>query len=168
MRRVEFLWARWLETDRLYSYGAAPRRLERLRFVSGPLAESVGFVHPSQVLRGCHLVPAFAHGRTLDYLPTTETSVLRDEDGDWKYYYMNRFVLINSHFDCDASCLTYFDRRFCDRDIFARCAGLGLGDKASIAPTVEVMVAQPKDITITNFDIVSPINTLWQTLRSGM
>ncbi|KAJ3537255.1 hypothetical protein NM688_g6717 [Phlebia brevispora] len=74
-RRVEFLWVRWLETDPTWIASPATRRLDRVQYVS---EDAFGFLDPATVIRGCHLIPAFHHGR--------------DIAGGWKYQYVDRFV----------------------------------------------------------------------------
>ncbi|KAJ7858960.1 hypothetical protein B0H14DRAFT_3447001 [Mycena olivaceomarginata] len=64
-----------------------------------------GFLDPDEVIRGSHLIPAFAHGPTD---PVTYTTLARkgDEFDDWRYHYVNFFV---------------------DRDMFMRYLGGGVG-----------------------------------------
>jgi hypothetical protein len=89
--RIEFLWVRWLELDPSYRGGYCKLRLHRLRFVKGTDERAFGFVDPSDVVRAVHLIPAFHHGKTTDYLdPSIARSMDHDdEDEDWKYYYVN-------------------------------------------------------------------------------
>lgn len=56
-------------------------------FFSGSGGEAFGFVDPAHIIRGCHLIPAFSHGRTDEYLPP---SIVRDPEGDWRVFYANR------------------------------------------------------------------------------
>ncbi|KAJ3558432.1 hypothetical protein NM688_g934 [Phlebia brevispora] len=100
-RRLEFLWVRWLEIDPTWISGPGTRRLERVQYAT---EEAYSFLDPATVIRGCHLIPAFHYGRDVDL---TARSVAHTPGGDWKYYYVDRFV---------------------DRDMGARFAGLGLGN----------------------------------------
>ena len=52
-----------------------------------------GFLDPSLVLRGCHLIPAFNDGRTSDLL-TAPLTIARppDEVDDWVAFYVNMHV----------------------------------------------------------------------------
>jgi len=53
-------------------------------------ADAFGFIDPADVLRCCHLIPAFADGKQhIDGIGISRNS--RDAD-DWKYYYINRCV----------------------------------------------------------------------------
>ncbi|KAI0039303.1 hypothetical protein FA95DRAFT_1451096, partial [Auriscalpium vulgare] len=103
-RRIEFLWVRWMENDPSWSHGTHTSRLERVQFVrQGGGTRAFGFVDPAHVVRGCHLIPAFHYGRTNVLLGS---SVARDPAGDWRYFYVNRFV---------------------DRDTMVRNLGVGIG-----------------------------------------
>jgi len=61
----------------------------RVSFVpqSGIPGEAFGFVDPSHVIRGCHLLPIYDLGQTHDRLGA---SMFRDEKGDWRAFYANR------------------------------------------------------------------------------
>ena len=89
-RSIEFLWVRWLEDDPTWVSGPATRTLERVRFAS---ESPVGFVDPQTVIRGCHLIPAFAHGRVVN---NWTDSVACFPGGDWSYFYVNRY---GAHFN---------------------------------------------------------------------
>ncbi|KAI9057376.1 hypothetical protein FKP32DRAFT_1745228 [Trametes sanguinea] len=91
-RRYSFLHVRWFEHDTTYTSGALARRLDRIRFVPHASGDAFGFIDPSHVIRACHLIPAFHHGRTKDYVPAS--AIARDPDGDWRYYYVNRYVCL--------------------------------------------------------------------------
>ncbi|KAF8577949.1 hypothetical protein K439DRAFT_1648918 [Ramaria rubella] len=69
-----------------------PRRYDRIGFVTeSDDTEPFGFLDPANVVRACHLIPAFADGRTNDLLGP---SVARPEgeNDNWTHYYVNRFV----------------------------------------------------------------------------
>ena len=86
-RRMEFLWVRWLE---LVNAPAAwdTYLLDRVRFVLMNRADAFGFVDPGNVLRSCHLVPAFTAGK-LHTDGVVFSRIARDSE-DWKQYYVNR------------------------------------------------------------------------------
>ena len=86
-RRMEFLWVRWLE---LVDAPAAwdTYLLDRVRFVLMNRADAFGFVDPGNVLRSCHLVPAFTAGK-LHTDGVVFSRIARDSE-DWKQYYVNR------------------------------------------------------------------------------
>ncbi|KAF8833568.1 hypothetical protein BDN67DRAFT_992818 [Paxillus ammoniavirescens] len=87
--RLEFLWVRWLELmgpPTGYEHCA----LDTARFVSMAKADACSFVDPADVLRCCHLIPAFADRRLH---PDGIAMSLRAQDSDdWKHYYINQFI----------------------------------------------------------------------------
>jgi hypothetical protein len=56
-----------------------------------------GFLDLSLVLRGCHLVPAFAYGCTSTLLRTQSLTAAwqPDETDDWAKYYVMMCIIIN-------------------------------------------------------------------------
>ena len=94
--RFDFLHVRWLQLDPPQSQsqsncGWTSLRLDRLSFP--PMADnsSFSFVDPSLVLRGCHLIPAYAFGKARS--DGVGMSKISKDFKDWKYYYVNRFVV---------------------------------------------------------------------------
>ncbi|KAI0666052.1 hypothetical protein C8Q78DRAFT_985227 [Trametes maxima] len=103
---LHILFVRWFNLDDSIPWGFDSCRLPRLQFASLN-DEPFGFISPEQVLRGVHLIPAFAHGRSNAALPGY--SIARpneDEDKDWNYHYVGIFS---------------------DRDLFMRYLGGGVG-----------------------------------------
>ncbi|PPR03767.1 hypothetical protein CVT24_007510 [Panaeolus cyanescens] len=114
-KTFDIAWVRWLQIDEEHNSGWEARRLHRVHFVPHNTLQSAafGFVNPDDIIRGVHLIPAFAHGTTTEYLSTE--SIARNKDAqrfigaqneDYRYYYVNMFV---------------------DRDMFMRFAGGGIG-----------------------------------------
>lgn len=68
--RVDFLWVRWLAHDASYSGGFKKRRLHGIKFppMDDLSFKHFGFIHPSCMIRACHVIPAFRHGRTTSLL----------------------------------------------------------------------------------------------------
>ena len=65
-----------------------PYELDRLVFPSVSRQGAFGFLDPSDILRGCHIIPAFAKGKTFpDGRGMSKWA--RDSD-DWKGYYVSR------------------------------------------------------------------------------
>ncbi|KAH7923645.1 hypothetical protein BV22DRAFT_1015047 [Leucogyrophana mollusca] len=89
-RRMEFLWVRWYEEVEGVTFSWDTSGLNTLRFI--PMAEDAafGFVDPADVLRGCHLVPAFTHGKL--HPDGVAMSYYARDAHDWKFYLVNRFV----------------------------------------------------------------------------
>ncbi|KAI0365862.1 hypothetical protein BV20DRAFT_1027357 [Pilatotrama ljubarskyi] len=124
--RVDVLWVRWFHLDTSTPGGFQTRRLHRLQFVPcSSDQEPFGFVDPAAVVRGAHIIPAFAHGRTDSLLPGP--SLARQaiagkrfpteqpaEGADYCYHYVNCFV---------------------DRDMFMRYYGNGIGHQGATIPS---------------------------------
>lgn len=89
---MRFLWVRWFGRDPAVSGGWKTQRLDRIGYLADADTQ-FGFLDPEDVVRAAHLIPAFAHGRTTRLL---RQSSFRNPDGDWKYYYVNRSVLLSS------------------------------------------------------------------------
>ncbi|KIO32592.1 hypothetical protein M407DRAFT_39350, partial [Tulasnella calospora MUT 4182] len=94
-KQIDFLWIRWMGTDPDSRSGLNARRLERVGYVpdaDGPGA--FGFIDPADVIRACHLAPAFHHGTRSDLL-SSSVSVAFDfnepEGEDYEFYYVLRF-----------------------------------------------------------------------------
>lgn len=86
-QRMEFLWVRWFKMDQLWEGGPETRHLERVEFVTEEDDEEMfGFVDPEQVIRGCHIIPAFSLERDISRLGP---SMAREPDGDWHRFYVN-------------------------------------------------------------------------------
>lgn len=94
LNRVDFLWVRWLQRDTTYASGFAAKRLPRVSFVDETCDPSAfGFLNPADVVRGTHLIPAFAHALRAALPPSLARPVRSNED--WKYYYVNMHVPIS-------------------------------------------------------------------------
>lgn len=107
---MEVLWVRWLGTVPGYRWGFKEACLPKVGFIPATDDNAFGFLEPSFVIRGCHLIPAFSEGRT-DTLLKRGESIARQpgETDDWRAFYVNIFA---------------------DRDMFSRFAGIGVGHKA--------------------------------------
>ncbi|KAF9473199.1 hypothetical protein BDN70DRAFT_817603 [Pholiota conissans] len=113
LRWMEFLWVRWMGPVSNYSFGRQQARLPKIGFIPDSDEFAFGFLDPSLVLRGCHLLPSFKDGRTPNLL-TMASKKTRTEartsglDDDWMSYYVGIFV---------------------DRDMLMRFLGHGVGHK---------------------------------------
>lgn len=87
--RTEFLWVRWLGVEEGFSHGRKTGTLPRLGFIPDSEDDAFGFLDPSLVIRGSHLIPAFSLGRTNSLLQTSNTSLARPDGrtDDWLCYY---------------------------------------------------------------------------------
>lgn len=86
--RLEFLWVRWYSTMDTIATGWQARKLERIQFSSMSGGDTFGFLDPSEVLRGCHIVPAFTRGKR--HLNSKGLSYCAQDSSDWIEYYVNR------------------------------------------------------------------------------
>ncbi len=100
---MDVLLVRWFKVDTHYHSGIARKRLTRLEFVGG--SNTFGCLDPDEVIRGSHVIPAFAYGPTEGLLSHSiarqcfhanilETSFTwpKEEDiekDDYRYYYVN-------------------------------------------------------------------------------
>ena len=92
---MEVLWVRWLGIDPEHKWGFRHCTLPKIGFVpEDGDSPAFGFLDPSLVIRGCHLIPAFVNGRT-DHLLRSGPSVVRlpGETDDWASFYVNMSVL---------------------------------------------------------------------------
>ena len=98
VKRMDFLFVRWFGEEPGYRHGFHEARLPKVGFVESSDDYAFGFLDPSHVVRGCHLLPAFHNGRTSQLLPT-EHSDARILEGatavdDWANYYVNVYALL--------------------------------------------------------------------------
>ncbi|KAL6302742.1 hypothetical protein BKA93DRAFT_827245 [Sparassis latifolia] len=88
-RHVEFLFVRWFGIDPDWSAGWGARQLDHIGFVPGTDDDAFSFISPAHVLRACHLIPAFAEGRTRSLLMTSRIAHRESEHEDWEHFYVN-------------------------------------------------------------------------------
>ena len=89
-RRINFLWVRWFEVVDPGSSGWSKSRLDFVRFPPMHQNSSFGFLDPRYVLRGCHILPAFAKGRR--QLDGVGVSCCAKDGEDYHLYYVGRCV----------------------------------------------------------------------------
>ena len=122
MYQMDFLFVRWFGDDPGHRSGFKAKRLHRIGFVPQHDEAAFGFLDPDQVIRGVHLIPAFAYGQTSAVL--NKSFIRRDcqNDKDWQIYYVNQYVSFK--FYVHDKMKAY---RFVDRDMFMRFIGGGVG-----------------------------------------
>ncbi|KAK7689421.1 hypothetical protein QCA50_007213 [Cerrena zonata] len=109
--QVEFLWVRWYGIEPGYRSGFKYSKLPKIGFVPENDRFAFGFLDPSVVIRGCHLIPAFALGRTRRLLRSESTLARKvGERKDWMNYYVGMFA---------------------DRDMALRYSNMGVGHQVS-------------------------------------
>lgn len=90
-KRLEFLFVRWFGTEEGWDSGWDSCRLDRVGFVPDSDPDAFGFLDPQDVVRGCHLIPAFTEGRTTTLLRSpSRLARNKREDDDWERFYVNR------------------------------------------------------------------------------
>ncbi|KAJ7244602.1 hypothetical protein B0H12DRAFT_1236060 [Mycena haematopus] len=127
LQSIEFLCVRRYQLDPTYRSGFKRKRYHRVQFHPQSDPDAFGFLNPDEVIRGAHLIPAFAHGRTTDLLSSGSIGRVPwaglTDDEDWKYYYVNFFV---------------------DRDMYMHYIGGGVGHYQVPIPPEEAL-APPDD-----------------------
>jgi hypothetical protein len=88
-QRLEVLWVRWLAVLRGYKSGTRHACLPKIAFMEESDPDAFGFLDPGQVIRGAHLLPAFASGRGVSSLRQGK-SLARPggQLDDWEEYYV--------------------------------------------------------------------------------
>ena len=149
-RRLEFLWVRWYVEESIQS-GWKALKLDCVRFppMTGNV-DAFGFIDPIDVLRGCHIIPAFSRGQV--HPDGKLFSNLAQDQKDWFSYYVNWWVTLIQLFHA----LPSFRLRFVDRDMVIRHHwGHGVGhtyafgaDSLDDADTLQsVEIEEQEDIT---------------------
>jgi hypothetical protein len=97
-QRINFLWVRRFGRDASFHAGWKAQRLHRVGFLNANGPGAFGFLDPSVVIHGTHIIPAFAHGQTGDLLhpPQSVARLPFNENRDWQDYYINMSAL-NRH-----------------------------------------------------------------------
>ena len=86
---IEIIWVRRFRVENAHSAGFKRRRLYRLEFLPSSDPDAFGFVHPDEIIRGTHLIPAFSHGGTDQFLSGVSIARNEDEYDDYRYFYVN-------------------------------------------------------------------------------
>ncbi|PBK81610.1 hypothetical protein ARMGADRAFT_947896, partial [Armillaria gallica] len=91
---MHFLWVRWLDDKLRWKSGRRQAHLPKIGFGLDTDDYAFGFLDPTMVIRGSHLLPDFVGGRTHELLQTVEsTAACEDqEDDNWANYHVNIFV----------------------------------------------------------------------------
>jgi len=87
-RRMEFLWVRWYRRVEAVRTGWDFHKLDRVQFSPVGEEDAFGFIDPSDVLRSCHLIPAFSKGKA--HVDGKGLSVCAQDSSDWAAYYVMR------------------------------------------------------------------------------
>lgn len=93
---MQLLWVRWFRSMPSSS-GWSARWLDALDFPPIYDENSFGFIDPTDVMRGCHIVPAFSRGRR--HRDGIGLSLCAKDSTDWAAYYVNRWVCLPLQID---------------------------------------------------------------------
>ncbi|KAF5368140.1 hypothetical protein D9615_010190 [Tricholomella constricta] len=127
---IEFLWVRWLGVEPGHRFGRRLAKLPKLGFVPDTDPYAFGFLDPSLVIRGAHIIPTFAGGKTSELL--VQRSMTLGLSEDWANFYVNIFV---------------------DLDMFFRHIGFGIGHLEPMpAPEETVECEQDDDLPPDDYD----------------
>ncbi|KAG6908713.1 hypothetical protein DXG01_003558, partial [Tephrocybe rancida] len=100
--RLDFLWVRWFEMGDGHDLPVSARwseehlGLDQLKFA--PIfdnPDAFGFIDPSDIIRGCHIVPRFCSSQP--HSDGKGASGLANDGRDWCTYYVNRDMLMRYH-----------------------------------------------------------------------
>lgn len=87
---MHFLWVRWLGVEPGHQSGRRHAKLPKLGFVPHTDPYAFGFLDPSFVIRGSHIIPSFADGKTSDLFPA-QYSIARPSGlmEDWVNFHVD-------------------------------------------------------------------------------
>ncbi|KIK15554.1 hypothetical protein PISMIDRAFT_76125, partial [Pisolithus microcarpus 441] len=89
-RDMELLWVHWLGVEPQYSWGFWEAQLPKVSFVPEGDYNAFGFLDPSFVIHGCHLIPSFSDGWMMALLQQGASIVRHPtNDDDWCSFYVN-------------------------------------------------------------------------------
>ena len=92
--KMEVLWVHWLSIDRDHRWGFKEGRLPKVGFVLDRADHApFGFLDPSLMIRGCHLIPAFSDCHMSELLQEgASLARVSGEIDDWAGFYVNMWV----------------------------------------------------------------------------
>jgi hypothetical protein len=77
----------WFGRDTGFPSGIRHKRYPRIGFDEPTYAFT--FLDPDQIIRGSHLIPGFAHGKSTHGLGPSLARLPSDKNEDWQYYYVD-------------------------------------------------------------------------------
>lgn len=85
----DIVWVHWFSIEDSSPLDETFMRLDRLSLTNIPDTDSNGSIHPEDIVRTCHIIPAFHYGRMSTMIPPSIAS----ESESYEYFYVNRFVV---------------------------------------------------------------------------
>jgi hypothetical protein len=89
-RRLDFLWVQWFQFEKSKPFLWEECELDRVSFPPMARDDAFGFLAPEDVLRGCHIMPAFTVGPV--HANKVSLSRCAGDSHDWKQYFINRYA----------------------------------------------------------------------------
>lgn len=86
--RLEFVWVRWYRRQEANGTGSVNQKLDRVQFPPVADDDSFGFIDPADILRSCHIIPAFSGGKA--HIDGIGLSRCAQDSFDWASYYVSR------------------------------------------------------------------------------
>ncbi|KAG9121758.1 hypothetical protein FRC07_002153 [Ceratobasidium sp. 392] len=131
--RMEFIHVRWLYYDYDQPGGLDTCRMDQVSYETcrtmQDVLDSFDFVDPADVIRASHLIPDFNSQVSSELLNGPSMALDNKQEGDWNYYYVNRFV---------------------DRDMLMWYIGGGVGHCWHIGDKVADALAESGDLRAQN------------------
>jgi len=98
---LQMAWVRWFKLNRPPGpSGFCSLRYPSVSFYECHEPDAFGFIHPDEIVRAVHLIPAFKLGRTDEYLSTPSKGRPEAEKDDWRAFHVNMYVLHGFHVPC--------------------------------------------------------------------
>jgi len=87
---LQMAWVRWFKLNTSPGpSGFRSLRYPSVSFYEAQEADAFGFIHPDEIIRAVHLIPAFKLGRTGDYLTNPSKGRPEAEVDDWRAFNVN-------------------------------------------------------------------------------
>ena len=87
VQKIEFLYVRWFGRHLAHAAGWSACHLHRVGFLPPDSPDAFEFIDPFDIIRGVHMIPAFAYGKSGEL--GKSIALRHDDDGeDWLYYYV--------------------------------------------------------------------------------
>ena len=96
---MNILWVQWFGLEPDYNWGFSHVRLPKISFVKWNDPFAFMFLDPAHAVRGCHLIPAIAEGRTSTLLPEGKSAacvLVGKETDDWLNFYVGMCVMTST------------------------------------------------------------------------
>ncbi|KAI0311994.1 hypothetical protein OF83DRAFT_1219078 [Amylostereum chailletii] len=165
-RRIDFLWVRYYRRG----FSAPGYRMEQVYFPPTTEPGAFGFIDPADVIRGCHIVPAFALGYKHPEGKGTSANTLANDGDDFNTYYHNQHVSLP--FEVGVMKANPSLTSFVDRDqVMRRHWGLGVGHTYSHSgapPRAKVPSNGPPLPTAADPAHGGPTSTSWLDLAKSL